>query len=187
MICHRTTMCRNYATFSLCNQGTACDFILLWKFRIGLMANCSGQMNLTCYRKEAMISEGSQNNSHWVCIWVYHLPLGIHGTTQGDISKDFYTGMSATNFCPLIHLFLMLLIKIRGSTKHWTSSTVQTRSDDSHEGRSIIIELIDHSDLYVMTSVNFTPMLSINIFNKVMRIGRNFSNSSHAISDYSYL
>lgn len=42
-------------------------------------------MYLTCYRKEAMISEGSQNNSRWLCIRVYHLPLGIHGTTQGDM------------------------------------------------------------------------------------------------------
>lgn len=81
----------------------------------------------------------------------------------------------------------MLLIKIQGSTKHWASSTVHTRSDDSHDGRSIIIELIDHSDLlYVTTSVNFTLMLSINISNKVVRIGMDFSNSSHAILDYSY-
>lgn len=85
MICHQTTTCRNYATLSLCNQGTACDFVLLCKFRTGLMANCSGEMNLTCYREEAMISEGSENNSHWLCIRVYHLPLGIHGTTQGDM------------------------------------------------------------------------------------------------------
>lgn len=63
--------------------------------------------------------------------------------------------MLAIDFCPLIHLFHMLLIKIQGSTIDWASSTVHTRSNDSYEGRSIIIELIDHSDLlYVRTSVN---------------------------------